>query len=1009
MERRLIVFETLILLICLSATSCTGGELLECTTYVNSTGVDDGACLNGGLSHPCKTLGYVLTTLLVNTNCNATYIMISYDHTVFSYNSGYVDHTVSIGSSVRYLEINGKYHSLNFNKNGIYLNQSDNDTVIALKNIELAQCGWYACLSNTKRKGFPYYFIKQLILYNVIIRNYSTAISAQVQNVECYNLTFANNARNNCEDLFSNTGFQLFVSTANFSYNISHSSFRDTLTCSFSLITVFVSIQEAVGFVNIEHCHFTGLKLSDAQECSAIKLEPFHAMSSEVSIVVRDNVFDNNSYISFFSASLGSQGDKQVMGKVLFDSNYIINNEFDRSALSLTAECVPVNITNNTFIYNSGTLMEFYTWPLLHINSTTITYNTAANHFVWIKNLSPSLCQSPSTIRDMIISNNVLTNIVSADKGAIFIVQGKNPPIQLTIYNLSFTNNIGTPLSLNNTRITVAGNVTMDSNRNAVTGGALYVNGYTYIEIEQYAHIIMTNNSARYGGAIFIDYQLQNNCLFDESIILRNNTAMIGPSVYSSISWCDRECVNFTRDEVATVPTFVKIENAHSVFPGQPIVLNVKVTDCLGRNSPSVADVNVGKECDGEFSECQDISFKGPPTILLDSTSPVHTGLQLFSKKDLQNSVNATFYLVTVKTPITEFYLNSSEIIKVNIQLTKCPSGLSLNKELQMCQCGNHSYGRLISCSKNGIACVHKQYWYGTVDDGTAPTVGKCLNLFCNRSMKQCPISSSDYVQLSQSQDDQCLHGHGGPLCTACTKGKTATYGGLQCIPSHQCRPWHPYILLLLNILCPFVIGMVLIVIIQLKTSVGSGYLYGPLFYVAALDLCIIPFDKLKGIVKFFSATFLLKFQALGFIPWCFFNRVGLLYSTYFELIAPSVVGVILLLTIYIARCIPRRLKYFKKSPVHAICVLILILFWSLASTSIQIVTPVHLSGVNGARVNLKPDLAYLDGGHIPLWIVAVIILLTLSIVTVLLMVSPFVGLHRIKPILDSLQSCYKG
>ena len=89
-------------------------------------------------------------------------------------------------------------------------------------------------------------------------------------------------------------------------------------------------------------------------------------------------------------------------------------------------------------------------------------------------------------------------------------------------------------------------------------------------------------------------------------------------------------------------------------------------------------------------------------------------------------------------------------------------------------------------------------------------------------------------------------------------------------------------------------------------------------------------------------------------------------------------------------------------------CVLVLVLFWSLASTSISVITPVYLSGVEGARVHLQPDVAYLRGDHIPLWIISVIILLMLYSIVFVLIFSRFLKLHRLKPILDEFQSCYK-
>ena len=172
-----------------------------------------------------------------------------------------------------------------------------------------------------------------------------------------------------------------------------------------------------------------------------------------------------------------------------------------------------------------------------------------------------------------------------------------------------------------------------------------------------------------------------------------------------------------------------------------------------------------------------------------------------------------------------------------------------------------------------------------------------------------------------------------------------------------------------------------------------------------------MPFSSyatLNANVSSFVATFLLQFQILGYIPWCFFDTVSLLTSKWFELIAPSVVAVVLLLTVYLARHSPKLVGCIQQSPLQAMCLLVFVLFWSLASTAISVITPVYLSGVEGAKVHLQPDLPYLSGGHIPLWIISVIILLVLYSIVFVLIFSRFLNLHRFKPVLDEFQSCYR-
>ena len=437
--------------------------------------------------------------------------------------------------------------------------------------------------------------------------------------------------------------------------------------------------------------------------------------------------------------------------------------------------------------------------------------------------------------------------------------------------------------------------------------------------------------------------------------------------------------------------------NTTSVYRGQIIVGNMAVTDCLGNPLFCSADAYV--LCGGTF--CDAYHLQGPSVI------PVHngvidTGLKVIGTNSVVSPDLVLMLVCKISKPV---------VLKVNITLSPCPLGLVYDPNTGQCECAEHNN---FICFKS-IVCIRKGYVYSN----RTYTVKKCpFYTFCSYSGPSCPSSftdSADYVLLGSFEDDQCLYGHGGTLCTGYAHNKqdvplVPTYGVLQCIDSDRCAHWHPYVLLLFNFMLPFINGVFLMIVIRLKLSIGSGYLYGPLFYVAILSLMPLSssYGVLNTIASLFVATYLVNLDVLGYLLWCFFKSINLLTSQWFRLIAPSVVVVILLLTVYVARCSPKLLGHIQPSPLQAMCVLMVVLFWSLASMAISIVTPMYLSGVEGPRVLLQPDLAYLSGGHIPLWIISVIILLILSSIVIMLLFSRFLRLHRFKPVLDEFQSCYK-
>ena len=103
-----------------------------------------------------------------------------------------------------------------------------------------------------------------------------------------------------------------------------------------------------------------------------------------------------------------------------------------------------------------------------------------------------------------------------------------------------------------------------------------------------------------------------------------------------------------------------------------------------------------------------------------------------------------------------------------------------------------------------------------------------------------------------------------------------------------------------------------------------------------------------------------------------------------------------------------------QSSPVQAICLLILLSFWSVCDTCIQLLKPTTtLNGIKGWRVALQPNIQYLkDPYHIVTWIISTVLLIFLLVPFILLLfLSPLLrrkfNLTRIQPLLDAFQSCY--
>ena len=579
--------------------------------------------------------------------------------------------------------------------------------------------------------------------------------------------------------------------------------------------------------------------------------------------------------------------------------------------------------------------------------------------------------------------------------------------------------NKNTPLSLKATKAWFTGENMFNANF-ALNGGAISADHNSLITVFQYGTVVFKSNLAYYGGAIYIGRNtsacvLQSTWEEPGSYIFLDNKAITeGSSIYSSTQWCDCfQNLSLSFDEkipIISSPTVVQptLNQSLKIFPGQLIVLkDWNVTDCAGNRSSCIADVILSCSiCDPTHLR---LHLIGLPTVFL-FNGTIETGLQITTS--LEQTIDIQLYFQCRNTPLTQPPLQTA----IFVEITKCSLGLLFNATTQICECEHHT-SKVLCSNQLGLACIEKGYWYGPAtsninnanNNDTKNYIQKCP--YCRYNTRHlCPSqissSSSDFVLLSQTLDDQCEDGRGGILCMKCTDDNTFTFGAIQCITNEHCESWHPSLLLALSILFPFITGVFLLLVIQIKTITGSGYLYGPLFFLAVLSqLPLSDFTILHKITSIFTALILLRFDVFGYIPWCFFPSIDHLSATSMEFIGPIVVGIVVIGAVYSAKCCPRIFLTLQKSPVQVICLLIIVSVWSLASTSMKIIIPIQF---NDVRVALNPDLQYLHEVHIPLWIISVTVLLVLVVFALLLIVSPFINLHRIKPFLDEFQSCYQ-
>ena len=125
-------------------------------------------------------------------------------------------------------------------------------------------------------------------------------------------------------------------------------------------------------------------------------------------------------------------------------------------------------------------------------------------------------------------------------------------------------------------------------------------------------------------------------------------------------------------------------------------------------------------------------------------------------------------------------------------------------------------------------------------------------------------------------------------------------------------------------------------------------------------------------------------------------------------------VSAIFFITLFSRYCrMPKRISLAENSPIHAICLLILLSYTSISCTSLKLLIPMEVN--DSLRVQVAPSVVYFGNEHIPYAILGIFAELFFSFPICFLflftpLISRCVNLVRLqlKPIVDEFQACYK-
>ena len=988
----------------------------KCTTVISTDGTNTPDCFNQGVTHPgCNTLKYLLEskdwlskltencTILVKNNQQLTNQDIQ---------------VVFISTAPLILNITGVNNPIIncSNSSGVSFMNSSQTVSIIWESIDFQGCG----INDSGSLKFS-----EVKAINVVNSKFSESEGIIVQSVASMTITgchflssyvpvididLSTLAKHFIEIVFNNTIKEI-------------SSFRDNV----------INVNIDTGYKYAFHMTFNTNFFYAINYIykNVIAFSSHSNQIKEINLIINGCSFTLNKaprQISINVTTSSSTKVKVLVNDTQFIGNYIMINRLPQNTQEQTGLIVIyINGTKNkynifqysynTFIGNQrGSIMNIidYTGSYHTISYTNIQENFVPTKLIKFEGVNDN--KLVLKIQSIILCYNVIMYDLTYANDMTGILYITNTSVVLIDSNFSL--NFGSALSLLQSTIDFQGNISFQQNT-GIQGGALHINYNSSIVATKLAYINIINNTAQYGGAIYIGNN-NNPCILDNKrnitlSFIGNNATTLGPSIYSVGRHChcnySTDHIYFDREpHTVSSPTNISIlQDKINVFPGENIAFNLTSNDCSGVDSSCLASISLickdPPDCQGT-NKPQIIN----PSIFFIATGKVDTGIKFITKSTpkTKNNDNLTLIMNCIDGPQ---YVNAQSPLNI----VGCPQGLVYSNTAKQCQCTQVTDDSNFACNDaKGMACIRKGYWYGTVTNDGIYVIAQCTTSQCNININDpCPndvvnsAENKDFVLLSKVGHDQCINGHTGIMCTKCKPNTSATLNNIRCI---QYNPGHPYILLFIIIFWPLLIGIVIILVVQFKEQCSSSYLYGPLFFLAvAGQIPLNLYPKLSNVLTFFVSTMLLGVRILGTVPLCFF-QIGPMWTYVVHYIAPTVITIVLGMTYCLAHCCPRMFSKIQRSPVQAMCLLILLSFWSSSQASIVLITPILLPHTS-LRVAVQPSLPYLHGEHIPLWLLGVSVLIALAIVSILLVVSPLlsrkINLNNIKPFLDEFQSCY--
>ena len=619
------------------------------------------------------------------------------------------------------------------------------------------------------------------------------------------------------------------------------------------------------------------------------------------------------------------------------------------------------------------------------------------------------------------IANNNMTTIANSSGGGISLKQSRlEIKGECNIVSNNAVRGGGIHATSSNISIYQPGILQLINN-NAEFGGGMYleVGSKQHVlkmtpTLESMYFLYFTGNNANYGGAVYVagdtcspDYEcfIQTlafyqsthsrlntvNILFSENTATKQGSNLFGGLLDRCIPSPYAEVYRKQRIHYSGVTYLQNISNTyiHSIS-SRP----VRVCFCNSEHEPdcsyqlSTITVKKGETFNVPVVAVDQVNNTVNANIISSSDGGFGEGQQNQSVgrncTDLTYNVFSPHDFVIINLfadgPCGNATLSTSH---VTIQFTECicPVGFeplynSNSSIMCECVCDSKLSPYIIDCdyATSSVFRVRTDSWITYTNHTDPPGYiihPNCLFDYCQPLSRNISIN----FNLLNGADKQCAYNHRGVLCGSCKENFSLSLASSHCLPCHSHWPAVFVVIILASILA----GVLLVTaLLALNMTVSIGLLSGFIFYaniVSAGKAVFFPSSEPS-----FPSVFIAWLNFDIGLDVCFIDGLDAYIKTWLQLAFPAFIISLVVLVIIVSEYSSKFARLIgRKDPISTLATLILLSYAKLLSVTITALSFAILDYPDGKQeIVWLPDgnVKYFAGKHIPLVLVALLIIL---------------------------------